>query len=298
VNVGSPLVADRQAPKASQPGQRAFHDPAIAAQFLAALDALARDPHLDVPLRQSLPTPQHVVRLICMQLRWSFAWPTAPSSDRRNRVQQRLEVDAVMAVGRSQQDRERNAVSLDDQMPLRARFALVGGIRTDLLAPLFAGILALSRLARLQSIWSAAPSWSSKAWWSRSQTPASCQSRNRRQQVTPLPQPISSGSISHGMPDLRTKMIPVKAARSGTRGRPPFGFGGSGGSSGSMISHNSSETSGLAIMPHPSTAHGFERHSKSAADKLVSQRLLLEEDAERYVAAAESLMTRKDSSKT
>jgi hypothetical protein len=215
-----------------------------------------------VPLGQRLSTARDVIGLVRVQLRWPFAWSAARASDRRNCVQQRFEVDAVMAVRRSQQDRERNALSIDDQMPLRAGrplgVALVGGIRTDLLAPLFAGILALSRLARLQSIWSAAPSWSSKAWWSRSQTPACCQSRNLRQQVTPLPHPISSGSISHGIPDLRTKMIPVRAARSGTRGRPPFGLGGSGGSSGSMISHNSSETSGLAIMPHPSTAQiGF-----------------------------------------
>lgn len=46
----------------------------------------------------------------------------------------------------------------------------------------------------------------------------------------PLPQPMSWGSISQGM--LRsTKRMPVKAARSDTRGRPPFGFGFSGGNS-------------------------------------------------------------------
>ena len=39
-------------------------------------------------------------------------------------------------------------------------------------------------------------------WCRRSQTPASCQSRSRRQQVMPVPQPISWGSISQGMPTL------------------------------------------------------------------------------------------------
>ncbi len=84
-------------------------------------------------------------------------------------------------------------------------------------------------------------------WWSRSQTPAACQSRRRRQQVTPEPQPISWGSISQGMPDFSTKMMPVSAARSGTRGRPPLGLGGSGGNRGSTIAHNSSGTSGFFI---------------------------------------------------
>lgn len=40
----------------------------------------------------------------------------------------------------------------------------------------------------------------------------------------------------------------VRQARSGTRGRPPFGFGGAGGTSGSTISHNSSGSSGLATI--------------------------------------------------
>jgi hypothetical protein len=46
----------------------------------------------------------------------------------------------------------------------------------------------------------------------------------RRQHVMPLPQPISWGSISQGMPLRRTKRMPVRAARSGTGGRPPFGL--------------------------------------------------------------------------
>ena len=42
-------------------------------------------------------------------------------------------------------------------------------------------------------------------------------------------------------------MMPVRAARSGTRGRPPLGLGGSGGSSGSTIAHKSSGRRGLLI---------------------------------------------------
>ena len=36
------------------------------------------------------------------------------------------------------------------------------------------------------------------------------------------------------MPVFSTNRIPVSAARSDTRGRPPLGFGGSGGSSGAI----------------------------------------------------------------
>ena len=41
--------------------------------------------------------------------------------------------------------------------------------------------------------------------------------------------------------------IPVSAARSDTRGRPPFGFGGSGGISGAIRAHNASGNSSFAM---------------------------------------------------
>ena len=41
------------------------------------------------------------------------------------------------------------------------------------------------------------------------QTPAACQSRRRRQQVVPLPPPISWGRYSHGIPLLSTNGMPV-----------------------------------------------------------------------------------------
>ncbi len=133
-------------------------------------------------------------------------------------------------------------MGVDHKMALRARFAAIRRIRPGLSAPFLAGMLALSRLALDQSILSASPSRSSSTRCSLSHTAASCQSRSLLQQVMPLPQPISAGSISQGMPLLRTKIIPDRAALSGTLGLPPLGFGGCGGNKGSMISHSSSLT--------------------------------------------------------
>ena len=42
-------------------------------------------------------------------------------------------------------------------------------------------------------------------------------------------------------------VIPVSAARSDTRGRPPFGFGASGGMSGAIRNHNASGNSSFAM---------------------------------------------------
>jgi hypothetical protein len=130
-------------------------------------------------------------------------------------------------------------------MALRALFAAIRWIRPGFFAPPGEGTVEASMEARLQSMRSAWPSRSSKTLWRRSQTPAFCQSRRRRQQVMPLPQPSSLGSISQGMPLRRTKRMPAKAARSDTRGRPPFGLGSSGGNNGATCCHSVSSTSAL-----------------------------------------------------
>lgn len=102
-----------------------------------------------------------------------------------------------------------------------------------------------------QSICSASRNRFRSSCWNFAQTPAWFQSCSLRQQVTPEPQPISCGSISQGMPLFRTKMMPVRQARFGIVGRPPLGFGLSRGRSGSMISHSSSGTSGVAMLRYP-----------------------------------------------
>jgi hypothetical protein len=125
--------------------------------------------------------------------------------------------------------------------------------------PLLAGMLAESSEARDQSILSAsARRWSSSRC-SSFQTSARFQSRRRRQHVIPLPQPISLGSRSQPMPLFKTKMIPVETLRSSSRGRPPLGLGGSGGSSGAMIAHRSSLTRSL---PCRQSITGFVKRSK------------------------------------
>jgi len=245
MDVGPTLVADGQPAEAVEPGERALHHPAVTAEARARVDLLARDADADVALAQGPATAWIVVALIRMQFSGSLAPLSGRGLGQRDGVDHRLKDDRVMAVGATQERGKRDPGAVDHNMALRARFSPIRRIRPRELAPLLAGILAESKEARLQSRRSDSPRRSSSTWCNRSQTPASCQSRSRRQQVTPDPHPNSCGSISQGIPVLSTKMMPVSAARSETRGRPPLGFGGSGGSSGATRAHNSSLTSGF-----------------------------------------------------
>lgn len=253
MDVASALVAGDEPAEAVNPGERAFDHPPVPTQLLTGLDAASCNAGSNPPTAASLSAASMIVCLVGVQLVWSASRPPRLPSDRWDAVEQFLERHAVVGVGAGQHEGERKAVPIGDQVALRAEPASVGRVRPGLVTPLLAARDALSMQARLQSIRSAARRRRSNSRCNPSQTPASCQSRRRRQQVTPDPHPISSGSISHWIPVRSTNRIPVSAARSGTRGLPPRGRGGTTGSNGSMIDHRASETRGDAIPPHEST---------------------------------------------
>lgn len=249
MNIGPAFIADYQPPEATQPGQSTFDHPAMTAELLAGVDTTPSNPWEDVALPTGRATKRMIIALVRMQLARTATGTARLATHRWDRIEHVRQEQAIVAVGRREPYGEWNASGVDHKVALRARFAAIRRIRPGLFAPFLAAMLALSSEARDQSSLSAPCKRASNSWWRRSQTPAACQSRSRRQQVIPLPQPSSCGSISQGMPLFKTKMIPVSAARSLTRGRPPLGLGGSAGSSGAITAHNSSLTSGLFMPP-------------------------------------------------
>ena len=242
------LVADREPTILGKPCQRPLHNPPVSTQFLGTLNSLSRYAYLDTPPAQRPTALLVVVGFVGVQLLGAFSRATSTRAfDGLYSVYKLFKNHRVVDVGSAESYCEWDTVSVDHNMTLRARFAFIRRIRTGCCSPLFAGTLAESKEPRSQSIWSASPRRSKSSRCRRSHTPASCHSRNRRQQVTPEPQPISWGSISQGMPLFNTKTMPVRAARLSTRGRPPLGLGGSDGSSGSIVVHSSFVTSSFVI---------------------------------------------------
>ena len=234
MDVCTTLIANLQPSETVQPRMRALYDPAMTAKPLLRLDSLAGDPRRDPSSAQCSLVLPRLVSFIRVQLDRALARTSSRPLDGLDGIHGLLEHRGVIDIGSCQLDRERDALSIDNKKPLCALLASIRWIFSGFFAPPGEGTVEASIEARLQSMRSAWPNRSNKTWWRRSQTPSSCQSRRRRQQVIPLPQPISWGSISQGIPLRSTKRRPVKAARSGTRGRPPLGFGLSGGNSGAM----------------------------------------------------------------
>ncbi len=216
-------------------------------QPLATLYSFSCDPRLDPTCSQDLTIMATIVPFVGVQFHRTSSRSANLLANGGDGIHHCLQHGRFMHIGRRMPYDEWDSSSFDHKMALRARFAAIRWVRAGRFAPPGAGTMPASRLARDQSNCSAPESFSSNTRWSQSQTPAACQSRSRRQQVIPLPQPISVGSISQGMPVCKTNRIPANAARLETRGLPPFGFSGSGGSRGSMICQSSLLTSCFAI---------------------------------------------------
>ena len=261
MDVGAPLIPDGEAAKAVQPCQCPLDDPAVPAQSFAAVDAPSGNAGLDGAFSAFAPAAVMVIGFVGVELARALARTSTTVAHTWHGIQGGCQHHAVVPVGRAQPHSERGAPAIDHKMALRARFSAIRRVRAGLGTPLFAATAALSRDARLQSRCPAFDSRSSSTRWSVVQTPAVCQSRSLRQQVMPE-QPNSRGSISQGIPERSTKMMPAKASRSSHRGRPPFGFGRSLGRSGAMASHKSSGTRGL-LMVLQRMSSGFVRRSYS-----------------------------------
>ena len=247
VDVDPSRCSQRETSESMEPSDRSLDDPAVATEALFGFDSAASDSLCDAALSKCGSTTVVVVALVGVNLRGSASKMTSRSCDRGDRVDHRLEHPRVVHVGRGHADRERDAFRVDDDVVFGAEFASIRGVRARLLAPPFARTDALSTLTRSQSIAPLRPSSSRSTSCSAVHTPSACQSRRRRQHVMPDPHPISFGSSSHWMPVFSTNRMPVSAARSSTRGRPPRGYSLAGGIKTSMRAHSSSGRSGFAM---------------------------------------------------
>ena len=257
VDVGAAFPSDAQASELVQPAQRALHHPTVDSQPAAVGSETSRHHRLDATKPELLAMPFGVVPPVALNPVRSEPGPAHPAGNRRDRVHQRQQLGHIIAVRTREDDRQRDAIRVRDDVMFGAVLPAIRRVGADLRPPKTARTEALSTTAREKSIWSAPRSRASKARCTSSHTPASCQSRSRRQHVMPEPQPISWGKSSQGIPVFNTKRIPVRTWRSSSGLRPGYRnrrrFGG--GRNGAMNSHNSSSKIGLAMEVPPFHDH-------------------------------------------
>jgi hypothetical protein len=193
------FISDDEAAELVEPGEGPFDDPSMLSKMRAAFDAAPRDARRDVAAAQVTAAEGVVISLVGMELVGAFARASALSSNGLYGVDDPRQNFAVVTVGAGQDDGERKAAAVDDDMAFRARPAAIGRVRADRFAPFLAATDEESADARDQSISPARLRRSSMRQWILSQSPASCQARSLRQQVIPEQPATSKGRRSHGV---------------------------------------------------------------------------------------------------
>lgn len=204
MDVGPPFPADAQASKAVEPGEGPLDHPSIGAQSCAVPGAAAGDGWHDASLADLVAVKVVVVAAVGEERVRLAAGTADPATDRWDRVEQWQQLGDVIAVATRQQNRERGAVPVGDQVMFRTGPAPVDrrGARVD--PPFSALTCEESTTQRDQSSFAAAFSSASSTSCSRCHTPASFQSRSRRQHVMPEPKPSCFGRYSHWIPVCST----------------------------------------------------------------------------------------------
>lgn len=220
MDVGQLLVADSKTMEIMKPSMSTFDDPSILSKAAAMLGTPLCQNGFNTPIAQFLAVCFGVVSAIGIDGSRFLRRPTANATDGWNRVNERQQLCDVMAIGTGQDDRERHPVCVGRDMVLGPRSRAIDGAWPGFWPAPIARTEDESRITRERSIWPTARSSARSSSCSQSQTPACCQSRNRRQQVTPEPQPISAGRSRQRNPVRNTNTMPLNAARSGTGLRP------------------------------------------------------------------------------
>ena len=268
VDVGTAFPAHAQAAELMQPAEGALHHPAMNTQAAAMRGQTACQDGGDAAHPQRLPVRFGVVSPVALHPLGSAAGVTDAPAEGRDGVHQQQQLGHVVPVRPGENRGQGKAVGVRDEMMFRPGLAAVRGIGARLTPPKTARTDAESTTARDQSIRSAPCNRVNNIRWTLSQTPAFCQSRNRRQHVIPEPHPIARGRSSHGMPVFNTNRIPLNTARSSNRFRPGYRkrrlFGR--GNNGAISAHNASSNIGLAMEVPPFHGHkisntNHEEHS-------------------------------------
>ena len=153
MNRRATFVAQVEPAKSMEPRQGAFDDPPRAAEATAmwrsALGELGADP----AAMQRVAMRLRIVGPVALNHPRLAHRPTGTAAERRNCVDQGQELGDVMAVGGGQQNGQRDAARLGENMVFRPRLTAIGWVRSSFFPPRNARTEPLSTSARVRSNW-------------------------------------------------------------------------------------------------------------------------------------------------
>ena len=180
MDVIAAFVANSETAELMEPSDRSFHHPTSLPQSTAMFRVPTSQVRSNATTAEFVAVRLRIVAPVALHALGPLAWTARLASQRRNGFHQRQQLCHVVSVGAGKRVGQWNARRIRKDMVLAPRFATIRRVGASFDPPDSARTLELSTTTRDQSIRSAAWSSTSKISCRRFQTPASCQSRNRR----------------------------------------------------------------------------------------------------------------------
>lgn len=114
---------------------RAFDDPTMPPEPLAAFHAATGDMSLDASLLQIAPAASEIIALVRMQFSRAFARLVAQARHCRDSVQRGLECHRVVSIGARDGDGQWDTASVYDDVPFRSELSSIRRVGAGFLAP-------------------------------------------------------------------------------------------------------------------------------------------------------------------
>jgi ABC-type uncharacterized transport system involved in gliding motility auxiliary subunit len=131
VDVGPFVVPDAEPAKLIEPGKCPLDHPAPLPQTAAVRGAAHSQQRQDVTRAQAVPDGGRVIAAVAEHADRPASGSAAFALQWRNRINQGQSFLRVVSIGTGQADRERDALSITDQMPFAPALGAIGGIRTS-----------------------------------------------------------------------------------------------------------------------------------------------------------------------
>jgi hypothetical protein len=138
VDVGSAVVADEQSFELVEPGEGAFDDPAVAAEPGAMRGVAPCDLGCDPTFAELAAATGVVVGAVGADTRRPSPRPADLAAHRRDAVDERDQLGAVVAVAAGERPGERDPTRVDEEVVLGAVSGSINRARARLGAPFFA----------------------------------------------------------------------------------------------------------------------------------------------------------------
>lgn len=135
MNMSVTFVANFESSKRMEPGNRTFYWPTCFAQPTTVRSADFCEHRRDASIAQALTMEFGTVTPVALYDFRLVQWASSLASDVRDGFDQRIELGNVVTIRAGQDDRERDALRVNDEVVFAAELAPVRGIRTGFFPP-------------------------------------------------------------------------------------------------------------------------------------------------------------------